>query len=105
MTSYKVNLIFSPKLGVAALWGFYPNLKTRRCLPNGSSEELIMDFQGGEVFSLSQIWYKMVGLDMIIKVKEGRIKLINFNSDWVIGGCTDDSIVWDIYTILEVWET
>ncbi len=99
------NTVFVPKSDLAADWIYYPNSKIRKAYPNVQFKSSGLDAQDGEVLSLNPISQKIAGGNMIIKIKEGRIDLIDYDRCWEIGCSKDDSIVWDVYRIIETWRT
>jgi hypothetical protein len=104
-TKMAKNTTFVPKTDVAASWVFTPSAKIRKQYPNAELEELGMELQEGEVISLKVKSQKILDANLVIEIAEGRVDLVDFESNWEKGEASDDAVVWDIGVILENWSS
>ena len=89
--------IFAPIPEVAAEWGFYPSDKIKAIYPDAPVEFLGMEVQEGEVLKLKPLKFETLEQTAILTIKEGRVELINFDSNWQeLDSIPDDpDFIWD----------
>lgn len=95
-------VVFGPKGDRAAEWRFFPSAKIRRQYPNADLVKVGMDMQEGEVVALTPNSQKMLDSRLVIEVAEGRVELLDFQTNWQVSELRG-AIVWDICRIVEEW--